>query len=496
MLKKFKDLKNKRLISTLPSIIFLFFILLNFNRLYSHPYTLEWNFIELSNYFSGKNLFFNIEKYKVWQANTTFYPLFISIFQLIPGDNFIFYARCLNLLVLYICIIKIFKNLNLNLFIPGTIILTLIIFNPLYNVYFFRIYPDILSVSFFYLSLVSFWEKKKFNTFLFFVISLLIKPVVILFAIIFFVNSTKINIILYKNLVQIIVLVFFSLLIYSLYIFFFEKIIFSNRVGLSYLKFDIYNSLNSFFRYFIYSFVLLGPLNIIFFIKVFNLKKNLKLILYSGIMTVFIFSYFKINLDYGELEYGFLSSILGTKVNILNIIMLFMCIFLILFNIKNFNQYSFIFFMFLLSIIILSFLIYRPAQRYIMYAYPLFIVYIYFFLENSNKNKLNLLFLLSTFIFYLIINVSQFYIQKQKTLIIGDLVQEIKSKNYIKHTYPGIVAGSHGFYFEDFIKKVENTEDNSRYKYVILSQDCGERSLIVKQFKIYFYSYSVCLKLN
>ena len=76
------------------------------------------------------------------------------------------------------------------------------------------------------------------------------------------------------------------------------------------------------------------------------------------------------------------------------------------------------------------------------------------------------------------------------------MVQDIKSKNYIKNTYPGIVAGSHGFYFEDFIKKVENTEDNSRYKYVILSQDCGERSLIVKQFKIYFYSLSVCLKLN
>jgi hypothetical protein len=152
--------------------------------------------------------------------------------------------------------------------------------------------------------------------------------------------------------------------------------------------------------------------------------------------------------------------------------------------------------MFLLSLIILSFFIYRPAQRYILYAYPLFVTYTYFFLINSKKSKLNLLFLLSTFFFYLIINFSQFYIQKQKTLIIDDLVQEIKDKNYINYTYPGIVAGSHGFHFDDFIKRVKNTEDNIGYKYAILSQDCTERSLIVKQFKIFFYSYSVCLKLN
>jgi hypothetical protein len=496
LLKQSKKINSTSIISILPTIIFLFFILLNFNRLYSSPYTLEWNFIELSNYFSGKNLFFDIEKYKIWQANTTFYSLFISIFQFIPGDNFIFYARCLNLLVLYICIIKIFKNLNLNLFIPAAIILILIIFNPVYNIYFFRIYPDILSVCFFYLSLISFWEKKKLNTYLFFTISLLIKPVVIFFVIIFFINSNKINRILYENLVQVIQVVFFSLLIYSLYIFFFEKTIFSNNVGSSYLNFDLYNSLNNFFRYFIYSFLLLGPLSIIFFLKVLNLKKNFYIIILSLIITVIIFSYFKISSDYGELEYGFLTSILGTKINILNIIMLFMCIFLISFNIKNFNQYSFIFFMFLLSLIILSFFIYRPAQRYILYAYPLFVTYTYFFLINSKKSKLNLLFLLSTFFFYLIINFSQFYIQKQKTLIIDDLVQEIKDKNYINYTYPGIVAGSHGFHFDDFIKRVKNTEDNIGYKYAILSQDCTERSLIVKQFKIFFYSYSVCLKLN
>lgn len=50
---KISNIENSVL--KIVNLIFLIFILLNFNRLYAHPYTLEWNFIELSNYFYGKN---------------------------------------------------------------------------------------------------------------------------------------------------------------------------------------------------------------------------------------------------------------------------------------------------------------------------------------------------------------------------------------------------------------------------------------------------------
>jgi hypothetical protein len=488
---KISNIENSVL--KIVNLIFLIFILLNFNRLYAHPYTLEWNFIELSNYFYGKNLFFDIEKYKIWQANTTFYSLIISIFYFITNDNLIIYARCLNIFILYLCIIQTFKNLNKNLLIPGILVLVLIIFNPIYNVYIFRIYPDILSICLFYLSLLFFWNKKTVNTYLFFSISTLIKPVVIIFSFIFLIKNFKDGKKFYENLAQVGLIILFSLLIYGMYVLFFEKTIFSNKVGSSYLNFNIYNSLNNFFRYFIYSFLLLGPLNLILFFKILNYKKNFDIIIVAAILTLVVFYFLKININYGELEFGFINSILGKKIWVLNIIILFMCNFYICFNIKNYNENSLIFFIFIFSLIILSFLIYRPAQRYIMYTYPLFIFYLIIFLEIKKIN-INFLLICFTISFYLAVNFTQFYIQKQKTLIYDDIIKEIIDRNIIDETYPEILTGSHGFYFENFIRKVRNTEDKSSYKYIIISsKKCGDNNIISKKLKIFTYSYHICL---
>ena len=63
-------------------IFFLFiFFLINFTRLYSGTYNLEWYFIELSKYFNNDNYFFDIFLFKQNQANTTFYSLILSLFN-------------------------------------------------------------------------------------------------------------------------------------------------------------------------------------------------------------------------------------------------------------------------------------------------------------------------------------------------------------------------------------------------------------------------------
>ena len=166
-----KKIENYNFVSSniqIISLLFFVFIIINCLRLYVHPYTLEWNFIELSNYFVGTNNFFDISKFKVWQANTTFYSLIISIFNFVPEKFFLFLARCLNLLLLYFCILHIAKNFSENFKLSFLIIVSLIILNPVYNTYIFRIYPDILSACCFYLALSFYYQKKCFKHIRFF----------------------------------------------------------------------------------------------------------------------------------------------------------------------------------------------------------------------------------------------------------------------------------------------------------------------------------------
>ena len=502
-----KKIENYNFVSSniqIISLLFFVFIIINCLRLYVHPYTLEWNFIELSNYFVGTNNFFDISKFKVWQANTTFYSLIISIFNFVPEKFFLFLARCLNLLLLYFCILHIAKNFSENFKLSFLIIVSLIILNPVYNTYIFRIYPDILSACCFYLALSFYYQKKMFQTYSFFLISVLIKPVAIIFSFMFLLanyKKLKFNKKTFIQFANVSFLVFFSLSIYLLFIFGFEKIIFSNKVGSSYLDFNIYNSMTNFFRYLIYSFLLLGPFNLILFfmiIKKINFKNNFFLILLSFFFSSIIVTFFNINSSYGELNLGFINSIIGKKINFINIIILFFANLTIFLSYHNFKKYRFILLLFLFSLLILSIFIHRPAQRYIMYIYPIFVLYVTLLIDFKKKSFIKISFISLTILFYLTVNFLQFYVQQQKIIVFEELFLEIKNKKLVNDTYPGILAGSHGHYFYNYLMKVHNTEDHGSYKYKITtSNNCNNKnSLILKNLNSSFYNFKVCLNKN
>ena len=484
--------------------LLLIFLFANLPRLFADIYTLEWNFIELSNYFNNHNYFFNIERYKIWQANNVIYPLIISYIDIgFSQKIFIFLSRSINIILLTFCIYRLIKTDLIQDNLKDLIIFSLI-FMPILNVYIFRIYPDVLSVSFFYLAIISQLEKKYFQFFIFFLFSVFIKPISIIFSPILFLLSINLNFPLNLKLIlnKAVIINFFSIsivvILYIIYLIFFEKILFSNHVGSSYLKFDIYNSFNNFIRYFVYIFIISFPLLLRPLLTVYiNIYKSYKynIIIYSIASSLLILYLINLNSEYGELTFGYLSNYFQSFDFLITVFLIFNISILVFYSLLEleFNKSKYLL-LFLISLICLSIFVYRPAQRYFLYFLPFFYFFIFFNFEISLffKNKIYYFFIY--ILLCSLISFGQFYVQNQKTITNHNMVEYLKSNNLIEITNPGDISGSHGYIFENYLINVDDDYFNDDSSYYITVHDCDMKSVFSITNNILFNEYQICLK--
>lgn len=485
--------------------ILLFFIFINFPRLWMDFYTLEWNFIELANFFNQKNDYFSIERYKIWQANNIVYPKILSLLNFDLSDRiFIFICRTLNLFLVIFCIFRFLKSKFIDERVKQLIIFSLI-FLPILNVYIFRIYPDLISVSFFYLTILSLIEKKLFQFSIFFLISIFIKPIAIIFSPVLLFLSFDWN---YKNLnklyfskdiIKTSSIIFFLVFLYFFYLIFYEKIIFSNQVGSSYLNFDVFNSINNFFRYFIYILIILFPFVINTFITIYRDVLIMKLykVLFSSLALAGALSLaINLNSGYGELNFGYIDNYFQNYSFLISFFLVFNIFLLFFYSLFQLGfQKSKFLYLFIFSLLILSIFIYRPAQRYFLYFLPFFYYFIFnnFKISHFIKEKFFLYFCLFA---YSLVSLGQLYVQYEKTIVNGEVVNFLSQENMIDTTYPGDIRGSHGHLFLNYLKNVKNTELKEDTIYSVTVNSCKKDDLFFVSKTILFSNYQICVKKN
>ena len=480
------------------------FLILNFKRLFIPYANLEWTFIELSKFFYDNSYYYDIILFKKDQANSTFYSWIISnLFYFKNLRNNIEYlhiiVRCLPLILLLFIVYKV-KNYYLLKNFEKIFFLFFLLFSPFYTVYFFRIYPDINSVLLALLSIIYLTERKIFLCLLTYTISLMLKPVaIIIIPLLIFISLNKfigLNklynkffnkkscIIIFKNILYFAIPVIF----YFCYIIFFEKNIFDKKIYDLYFNFSIGNSIGNFLRYLIYFNILTGPILILIIIKVYyKLSFNIiSLCLLSSLIMVNFLNYSTV----GELNFSYLDKFLNsTALKIANFFFLFLTLLISYYFLKNNNKlYRLIYLSYILIFVICSILIYRPAQRYGLYIYPIYIILISIFLNRFySKNKIYL-FLMFNFIYFFIINFFQFTNSQNKYLINEKAASYVINNKLSDFTHPGIIGGSHGYLFKNY--NLSRYESN-KYSYYI-TDFCNEKNLI------YFdnLNYKICILKN
>lgn len=463
------DFKNKYYLYFTALIIFNFF--LNYKRLYFNTFNLEWFFIELINSYNTENYYFNYDLFQNNQANSVIYPFILNF--LIPNfennyDNLI-YFRLINLLAI---ILLIFFSIKFSILENGNLkaLFTLIIFCPIINIYMFRIYPDILSFTFAYLSFIFLTLEKKIFLFISLLaacFSFLLKPVaIIIFPLFFFYIFSNNN--LKKNALLIILSYgLFIVISFFLYLKIFDIKIFSEYYSNTYIKFNLTNSIKNFISYFNYSILLIFPFSIFYSFKFFKSEKIKNITKFLIILISVSLTYFILNLS-GEMNYGYLDKLFKFNnikyffISINNIISISFVSF-IFSNNKNLEKN--LLFIFLIIVLFLSVLIARPVQRYLIYALPvLFYLVILIFNKYKFKNWLIILYL-SLFIS---INIGQLIYQYNTDKIINIFKNYVISNNLESKTHPGALYHSIGYLFEDYmvniILKKKNHTDNYNFK--------------------------------
>lgn len=149
--------------------------------------------------------------------------------------------------------------------------------------------------------------------------------------------------------------------------------------------------------------------------------------------------------------------------------------------------------------IALSFIIYRPAQRYLLYVLPFLILSSAQMLKNYEKNirgKLTKSILFLSLIYFSVINIGQALIQKKKYQINNEFYKEIVASKLINIVHPGAIEHSHGIYFENYLTNKKELFDYSKFIYVIKDEGCPNSvsNLPMVQTTIYKYiDYELCL---
>jgi len=192
----------------------------------------------------------------------------------------------------------------------------------------------------------------------------------------------------------------------------------------------------------------------------------------------------------GELNFSYLDKFLNsTTLKIINFFFLFLTTLITYYFLKNNNNlYKSIYLLYLFIFIICSLLIYRPALRYGLYIYPIYIILISIFLNQFySKNKIYI-FLMFNFIYFFIINYLQFVNAQNKYLINEKTARYIINNKLVDFTHPGIIGGSHGYLFKNYNL---TRYDSNKYLYYITDL-CSEKNL--KYF--YHLNYKICILKN
>ena len=489
IINKIKFLISKK---NLYLFIFIFlFLILNYSRFNFETYNLEWYFSELSKYFYNQEYFFDINLFKQNQANTTFYSLLLSPlnFFSISNSNHFLLIRIINFIPLFFLIFIFFKNNQIE-FENKSHLLFLILFCPIINIYSFRIYPDFLSASFCWLSLLFLLNNNKNTSVIMFAISFLLKPVsmiifpIILGTILYSRDDKK------QKVIFILKYFFLTSFIYFFYILSFEKIIFSPYYQSTYVQLDLINPILNFFYYFNYSIILISPALIFLILEIIKINKEeyKKKIFFLIVITLISFILMKFSFQNGEMNYGYLNKFLINNY-ITFIIIFFNTLISILFVVicLNNKKIKLLFLGYVFSIIILSILISRPTQRYLIYLLPiLFFITIELYNNKAKYLKISLIFYI---IIFSVVNYGQKIVQSNNLKSTNNIIKFIDQKKLFEQTHPGHAYHSHGYLFKSFL------ENDIRFKkqqiYLFQIDNCQDVDNIIIMDEIYIFNFNI-----
>ena len=144
-------------------------------KIFLPTFNLEWQFLDLANYFNNRSIIFDLKTFKIFQANTSFYSLLISQFKFKNFLDEAYFIRAINLvslpiLVLNLNIISNYINKfffdNNNLIYPPLIFY--IIFTPIIFLLLGKTFPDYFSFFFIICSISAYIKNRNFLFFFFY----------------------------------------------------------------------------------------------------------------------------------------------------------------------------------------------------------------------------------------------------------------------------------------------------------------------------------------
>ena len=357
-------------------------------------------------------------------------------------------------------------------------------FCPIVTVYSFRIYPDFLSATLTWISLIALINKNTNISIITFVLSFLIKPVSIIIFPIFILFFFKI---FKENRIKLIFkYAFFTIITYIIYFLYNEKIIFGSYYESTYLKLDLLGALSNFFRYYNYIVLLCMPIisyPIVNYLKNenFTFKKLYKLLTLTTLLTAAYSIYFYNN---GEMNYGYIDKLIKNQylLFLINFISILAGIVFFIISIKN-KKYKMLFITFLGCLLFLSILITRPTQRYLIYLLPiLFFLIIELYKDKQKYIKISLILYI---LLFSIISYGQKLVQ-QKTLDSTDVIMTyLTEKKLIEDTHPGQIYHSRGYLFEKYLLNEIKLKNQLSYYYQITDCKNDSNHMIMKKISIY-----------
>ena len=436
-------------------------LLISILKIFLPPFNLEWYFLDLANFFNQRSIVLDLKTFKNLQLNSSFYSLIISTLKL---ENFleqVYLVRLFNLLSLPFLVLslnaiahyfkKIFyqndsRNFSLSLYI---------IFTPIVFLLMGKAFPDYLSFLLIICSIALYIKNHFFFFTLFLILSATLKPIALYIFPILIVISYFNNKRLFDK--KIILSLFAAVIIAIAYVYKIDKFMVSAE-HTSLFNVSILSSLSNYLVYISYLSILLLFIVPYKFYEFFKKKEVLNFFIYSALSVLLLFI---CRNTYGEMNYGYISYIIKGEYTgslILFITFLFYIILTseIIFSNKKFEKYFFL--ALNISIFILAVFVERPAQRYLLYIYPFFFLFIFHFMSEKFKKIL-----IINIMCFFVINLFQFFYFKSFSTTAVKIYNDLRTKKILKQTHPLDIFHINGYSFSNSIV----LEKNFTYKYVV-----------------------------
>jgi hypothetical protein len=438
-------------------------LLISILKLFLPPFNLEWFFLDLANFFNQRSIVLDLKMFKSLQLNTSFYSLIISQLKV---ENFLEHAylvRLLNLLSLpflfySINIIinyykkKIFhknnsKHFSLSLYI---------IFTPIVFLLVGKAFPDYLSFVLIVCS-IALYIKNYFISFtLLIVLSAILKPIALYISPIIIAISYLNSQSLFdkKFFLSIFLATFFAIA----YIYKIDKFIVSEE-QVSYINVSLLSVFSNYLVYVSYLSVLLLFIVPYKFYEFFKKKEAVLFFIYSGLSILLLII---CRTTYGEMSYGFLSYVIKGEYTGSFILFMTFLFYIIISSevIRSKKKYEKYFFLSInISIFILAAFVERPSQRYLLYIYPFFFLFIFYYFSLGKIKKI---LIINIFCFF-IINLFQFLYFKSFSNVAVKIYNDLSKQKIINETNPLDIFHINGYKFNSSAE----FEKKNTYRYIV-----------------------------